>query len=131
MASSCTSVERANGRVLAVAGDVVELVAQGGVQASVDAVWQGCALARPGLASACSGARVRFWACIVPACVVPHWVEQRVWHVQEGEERLCDKVWHIGFEQGESEQMCVHVMPCSPRHGHVLVTIAKVRWYKC
>ena len=53
----------------------------------------------------------------VLAHVVPPLVEHRVWHVQEGEVRLCDMVWHIGFEQVEEEQVGGHVMP---RHGMVL-----------
>jgi hypothetical protein len=103
MASSCTSVERANGRVLAVAGDVAELVAQGGVQASVDAAWRAGVLARPGLASARSSACLGMtWACLVLrvlASVGFLLALECVQRDQQGKVHLQDMAWHGGFGQ--------------------------------
>ena len=62
-----------------------------------------------------SGVRVRVWAPCVLARAVHRFVDHRVWHVQEGERRLGDKVVPAGVEQRErwhNEVMLTTAWPC-------------------
>ena len=121
MASSCTSVERANGRVLAVAGDVVEQVAQrerGGVNgAGQSTTWPSgsATLSAHALACTCTSGRLWAWRVLVP--VVHEFVEQGVQQAQVSEMGRVDTVVHAGKVQRERE--CVHV------HGRVIIDMAR------